>query len=66
MYKADTLMYQNERVRSSSRTLVTSRSHQLTIITAKAGSKHQDIYMKALIYIGCIKENATVTQFYAI
>ena len=36
-------MYQIENLYSSSITLITSRNHQLTLITVKAGSESQNI-----------------------
>ena len=50
-------MYQNENLHSSSITLITSRYHQLTLISVRG--RHQNPqYMKTLTYVGCNNENA--------
>ena len=53
--EADTSMYQNENLPSSSTTLITSRNHKLTLVSVKAGSKYHNI-RKLLFDIECIDE----------
>ena len=44
---------------------MTSRNHQLTLISIEAGSKNPQ-FMKILIHIGYISENAILMKFFVI